>query len=325
MESCMFQQGKRIQNLNEDHQGTHLLLNNHLLRSERRNLDVDGHLGIINSRIDRRRRDVASLEQRLDDLEAANALLTAKVTAMEPRLCRCGREEQMIVVEDGEREESSPSSYQTPPVASPDENQEPIPVRIATMREGQLVPVVEQEEIDELFRAIDRERDSQEELSVCSPNRQRRRLWVRRRAQLHAMSTAVDVQPRVPLRRINVSWQWTIFPYLSHSFSTFTSSFPFYFSFSHLTLHFSLVQQAHKKKTNLLRRRSQEDVEVKAERTPTAHSHKESDQSRQGIHPALIASSNSPSNSPSSSSSTTGNSCVSGLWFSRPIFHFYLV
>ena len=43
-------------------------------------------------------------------------------------------------------------------MASLDENQEPIPVRIATMREGQLVPVVEQEEIDELFRAIDRER-----------------------------------------------------------------------------------------------------------------------------------------------------------------------
>ena len=164
---------------------------------------MDGHLGIINSRIDRRRRDVASLEQRLDDLEAANVLLTAKVAAMEPRLCRCGREEQPIVVEDGEREESSPSSYQTPPVASPDENQELIPMRIATMREGELVPVVEQEEIDKLFRAIDRERDSQEELSVHSPNRQRRRVRVRRRAQLHTMSTAVDVQPRVPLRRID--------------------------------------------------------------------------------------------------------------------------
>ena len=71
------------------------------------------------------------------------------------------------------------------------------------MREGQLVPVVEQEEIDELFRAIDRECDSQEELSVRSPNRQRRRVRIRRRAQLHMMSTAVDVQPRVPLRRIN--------------------------------------------------------------------------------------------------------------------------
>ena len=168
---------------------------------------MDGHLGIINSRIDRRRWDVALLEQRLDDLEATNILLTAKVAAMEPCLCRCGREEQPIVVEDGEREESSPSSYQTPPVASPDENQEPIPVRIATMREGQLVPVVEQEEIDELFRAIDREReadhDDQEELSVHTPNRQRRRVRVRRRAQLHAMSTAVDVQPRVPLRRID--------------------------------------------------------------------------------------------------------------------------
>ena len=111
------------------------------------------------------------------------------------------------MVEDGEREESSPSSYQTPPVASPDENQEPIPVRITTVREGQLVPVVEQEEIDELFRAINREReadhDNQEELSVRTPNRQRRRLRVRRRAQLHAMSTAVDVQPRIPLRRID--------------------------------------------------------------------------------------------------------------------------
>ena len=207
MESCVFQQGKRIQNLNKDHQGTHLLLDNHLLRSERQNLDVDGHLGIINSRIDRRRQDVASLEQRLDDLEAANVLLSAKVAAMEPRLCRCSREEQPIVVEDGEREDSSPSSYQTPPVASPDENQEPILVRIVTMREGQLVPVVEQEEIDELFRTIDREReadhDDQEELSVRTPNRQRRRVRVRRRAQLHAMSTAVDVQPWVPLRRID--------------------------------------------------------------------------------------------------------------------------
>ena len=203
----MFQQGKRIQNLNEDHQGTHLLLNNHLLRSERRKLDVDGHLGIINSHIDHRCWDIASLEQRLDDLEAANALLTAKVAAMEPQLCHCGWEGQPIVIEDGEREESSPSSYQTPLVASLDENQEPIPVRIATMREGQLVPVVEQEEIDELFRAINREREvdhnDQEELLVCTPNRQRRRLRVRRRAQLHAMSTAVDVQPRVPLQRID--------------------------------------------------------------------------------------------------------------------------
>ena len=81
---------------------------------------MDGHLGIINSRIDRCRWDVASLEQRLDDLEAANVLLTVKVAAMELRLCRCGREEQPIVVEDGEREESSPSSYQTPPVALPE-------------------------------------------------------------------------------------------------------------------------------------------------------------------------------------------------------------
>ena len=71
------------------------------------------------------------------------------------------------------------------------------------MREGQLVPVVEQEEINELFRAIDRERDSQEELSVRSPNCQRRRVRIRHRAQLHAMSTAVDIQPQVPLRRIN--------------------------------------------------------------------------------------------------------------------------
>ena len=133
--------------------------------------------------------------------------MTVKVAALEPCLCRCGREDRPIVIEDGEREESSPSSYQTPPVASLDENQEPIPVRIATVREGQLVPVVKREEIDELFRAIDRKREAdhnnQEELSVCTPNHQRRRRRVRRRAQLHAMSTAVDVQPRVLLRRIN--------------------------------------------------------------------------------------------------------------------------
>ena len=79
---------------------------------ERQNLDIDGHLGIINSRIDCRRQDVASLEQRLDDLEAANALLTARVAAMEPRLCQCGREGQPIVVEDGEVEDVEQGAVQ---------------------------------------------------------------------------------------------------------------------------------------------------------------------------------------------------------------------
>ena len=146
---------------------------------------------------------MAALEARLDNLEAANALLTTKVAALEPCLCRCGREEQPIVVEDREREESAPSSYQTPPVASLEKNQVPLPVRIEVVQEEQLVPVVKQEEIDELFQAINRERevdhDHQEELSVCSPNRQRRQVQVRRCAQvLYAMSTAVNVQPRVP-------------------------------------------------------------------------------------------------------------------------------
>ena len=108
------------------------------------------------------------------------------------------------MVEDGEREESSPFLYQTLLVASPDKNQVPLPVRIEVVREGQLVPVVEQEEIDKLFQAINREKEAdhnnQEELSVHSPNRQQRRVWVRRCAQvLHAMSTAVDIQPRVLL------------------------------------------------------------------------------------------------------------------------------
>ena len=67
--------------------------------------------------------------------------------------------------------------------------------------------MVEQEEINELFWAINRERDAdhndQEELLVRTPNRQRGRLRVRHHAQLHAMSTAVNVQSRVPLRRID--------------------------------------------------------------------------------------------------------------------------
>ena len=204
----MFQQGKRIQNLNNDHQGTRLLSDNSLLQLQCQKLDTDGHIGILNLRVDRRHWDMAALEARLDDLEAANALLTAKVAALEPRLCHCGQEDQLIVVEDGEVMESSPSLYQTPPVALPDKNQEPILVRITTMREGQLVPVVEEEEINELFQAINRERETdhnnQEELSLRSPNCQRRRVRVRCHAQaLHAMSTAVDIQPRVLLRRID--------------------------------------------------------------------------------------------------------------------------
>ena len=169
---------------------------------------MDGHIGILNSRVDCRCQDVVALEARLDDLEAANALLTVKVAALEPHLCHCGWEDQPIVVEDGEVMKLSPSSYQTPLVASPDENQEPLPVRITTMREGQLVPVVEQEEVNELFRAINREREvdhnDQEELSVHSPNHHQRRVQVRRCTQvLHAMSTAVDIQPRALLQRIN--------------------------------------------------------------------------------------------------------------------------
>ena len=66
------------------------------------------------------------------------------------------------------------------PVASPDKNQVPLPVRITMVREGQLVPVVEQKEIDKLFWAINREREAdhnnQEELSVCAPNHQWRRV-----------------------------------------------------------------------------------------------------------------------------------------------------
>ena len=193
--------------MDEDHQGTRLLLDNSLLQLQRQKLDTDRHIGILNLRVDCRRRDIAALEARLDNLEVANTLLTARVAALEPHLCHCGREEQPIVVEDGEREESSPSSYQTPPVAQ-DENEVPLPVRILTVREGQLVPVVEQEEVDELFWAIDREReadhDDQEELSVRSPNHHQRRVRIRRRTQvLHTMSTAINVQPRVPFRRIN--------------------------------------------------------------------------------------------------------------------------
>ena len=69
--------------MNEDQQQTHLLLDNSLLQLERRKLDIDGHLGIINSRIDRRRQDVASLEVCLDDLEAVVLL------SMQLELRRC--------------------------------------------------------------------------------------------------------------------------------------------------------------------------------------------------------------------------------------------
>ena len=83
----MFQQGKRIQNLNDDHQGTRLLLDNSLLQLQCQKLNTDRHIGILNLRVDHQRQDIAALEACLDDLEAANALLTMKVAALEPRLC----------------------------------------------------------------------------------------------------------------------------------------------------------------------------------------------------------------------------------------------
>ena len=169
---------------------------------------MDGHIRILNLRINRQRQDVAALEAHLNDLEVANALLSAKVAALELCLCHCGQEEQPIMMEDGEREESSPSSYQTPPVASPDENEEPLPVRIMTMRRDSWCQLLNRKRLNELFRAINQERevdhDDQEEFSVRSPNHQWRRVRVRHCAQvLHAMSTAVDIQPRVLLQRIN--------------------------------------------------------------------------------------------------------------------------
>ena len=151
---------------------------------------------------------MAAIKEHLATLEADNAILKIKVAELEPCLCLCDQEEQPIIVEDGEREESSPSSYQTPPIASPNKNKEPLPVRIMTMREGQLVPVVNQEEIDELFWVIDQEREvdheDQEELLVHSPNHQQRLLQVKCQAQpSHCMSMGINLKPWVPLQRID--------------------------------------------------------------------------------------------------------------------------
>ena len=102
---------------------------------------------------------MATIEECLAALEANNVTLKGKVAELKPCFCCCGQEDQPIVMDDGEREESSPSSYQTPPVASLDKNQVPLPVRIKTMREDQLMPMVKQEEIEKLFQAVDRERE----------------------------------------------------------------------------------------------------------------------------------------------------------------------
>ena len=110
----------------------------------------------------------------------------------------------------------------------------------------------------------------------------------------------------IPYNLCLLSWQWTIFPYFSsHSFLSHSPSPSLIILTPHLFI-FPLIQQAHKKKTNSLCGRTQEEVVAKAERSLTARSHKELDQLKQGIHPSLITSSSSPSNS----SSTTDNSCT---------------
>ena len=87
------------------------------------------------------------------------------------------------------------------------------------------------------------------------------------------------------------------FPSLSYHSHTSYSHFP------------SPILQTQKKIYSLGWGTQVEEV-VKAEWSPTARSHKESDQSRQGIHPALIASSNS--------SSTANDSCTTtDLWGSN--------
>lgn len=100
--------------------------------------------------------------------------------------------------------ESSPFLYETPLVASPDKNQVPLAVRIEVVRDGQLIPLIEQKEINKLFHSIDQEREldqnEPDKLAVHHPNPQQRVLHVKHQAQpSHCMSTAVDVKPRVPL------------------------------------------------------------------------------------------------------------------------------
>ena len=45
---------------------------------------------------------MASIKECLAVLEANNITLKAKVAKLEPHLCYCGREDQPIIVEDGE-------------------------------------------------------------------------------------------------------------------------------------------------------------------------------------------------------------------------------
>ena len=71
------------------------------------------------------KREVNALFQKVEELEESRALLEAQVESLAGQVCRCG--EVPIVPEEVE-EPSSPSSYLTPPVASPHENASPIPI-----------------------------------------------------------------------------------------------------------------------------------------------------------------------------------------------------
>ena len=92
----------------------------------------------------------------MKNLEEDNLALKSKIAEMEPRLCHCASGPTVI---DESAQAGSTSLYHSPPVVF--ENDIPLPVQVEVTVEravGTLIPIPEDEDIEDVFRRVEDER-----------------------------------------------------------------------------------------------------------------------------------------------------------------------
>ena len=150
----------RMSKESDHQQSTRMLLDNSLkqmhLAALARDEFVDRELKELHGRVNRRLREVERVEARVKTLEEDNLALKSKIAEMEPRLCHCASGPSVV---DKSAQAGSSSSYHSPPVAF--ENDIPLPVQVEVTVDcavGALIPIPEDEDIEDVFRRVEDER-----------------------------------------------------------------------------------------------------------------------------------------------------------------------
>ena len=144
-----------------DHQQlTRMLLDNSLkqmhLAALARDKFVDREIKGLHGWVNCQLQEVERVEVRLKSLEEDNLALKSKIAEMEPQLCHCASSPMIV---DELAQAGSLSSYHSPPVAF--ENDIPLLVQVEVSVErtvGALIPILEDEDIEDVFRRVENER-----------------------------------------------------------------------------------------------------------------------------------------------------------------------